>query len=320
MSAFFRVLDLLSGIAAQNNEAFRLLELSGCLELFIDHLKLEDPLELLNALVLLEILMKSVHGLQYYVSKGTAEYLIKLITTDDGMNGLITERVIQILANICRQGEEQAEILLKYPLIESLSQNIENKQLEMVLVSAVGGIGRSKVGLNALYNNKSLIESVAIVVTDPMIESKIIALSCFTEIFDNRLSKTPTEINQMNSIYNMISTEEPTTSLLMDYLKKPFYEIRKASYSLLNSVCQYPWGALYINNTPGLFELLLNRKVETDPEGFNWKFSIFQRLVGLEDSKAILGLTRYYDALQYLKNGIMYVPAQSVPVLKDEVW
>jgi len=79
-------------------------------------------------------------------------------------------------------------------------------------------------------------------------------------------------------------------------------------------------GALSIVNTPGLFELLLNRQKETYPEGFSWKFSIFQRLVDLADSKSILGLERYYDALQYLKNGIIFVQAQSVPVLKDEVW
>jgi 26S proteasome non-ATPase regulatory subunit 5 len=320
MSSFFRILDVLAEIAAQNNEAFHLLELSGCLQLFIDQLKLEDPLELLNVLILLENLMKSVSGLQYYVSTGTVDYLIKLISTDDGMDGLITERVFQLFRNICRQGEEQTVILLKYPLIEGLSKNVENKQFEMVIISTVGAIGRTQAGLNALVNNKSLIENIALVVVDSLMDTKVNALACFTEIFENRITKTPLEVNQLNSIYHMISTEEPTATLLMDYLKKPFYEIRKASYSLLFSVAQYSWGALSIVNTPGLFELLLNRQKETYPEGFSWKFSIFQRLVDLADSKSILGLERYYDALQYLKNGIIFVQAQSVPVLKDEVW
>jgi len=320
MSPFFRILDVLSEIAAQNNNAFHLLEISGCLQLFIDQLKLEDPLELLNVLILLENLMKSVSGLNYYVSTGTVDYLIKLISTDDGMDGLITERVFQLFRNICRQGEEQTVILLKYPLIEGLSKNVENKQFEMVIISTVGAIGRTQAGLNALVNNKSLIENIALVVVDSLMDTKVNALACFTEIFENRITKTPLEVNQLNSIYHMISTEEPTATLLMDYLKKPFYEIRKASYSLLFSVAQYSWGALSIVNTPGLFELLLNRQKETYPEGFSWKFSIFQRLVDLADSKSILGLERYYDALQYLKNGIIFVQAQSVPVLKDEVW
>jgi len=264
--------------------------------------------------------MRSVHGLQYFTTNGTINHLIKLVSTDDGMGGLATDRIITLLGNICRQGEDQATLLLKYPVIEAIAKSFENPQFEMVIITALGGIGRSRLGLAALSSNKALIENIAQTLNNPTTEDKVHTLAFFTEIFENRVSKTPEEIKQMNYLYNSISTEEPTSNLLMDYLKKPFFELRKASYGLIFSVCQYDWGATAIFNTPGLFELLLNRQVEIEPEGFSWKFSIFQRLVHLQDSKDILGLQRYYDALQYLKNGIIYIPTESLPVLKDEVF
>jgi len=164
-----------------------------------------------------------------------------------------------------------------------------------------------------------LIENIASHLYNPTAHTKICVLGAFTEMFEHHASPSPEELSIMQSIYNHISTDPSTSQVLMDLLKKPFYDLRKASYSLLYSICQYTWGISSIATTPGLIELLLNRQVEIEIEGFTWKFSVLQRILENKDSKTVLGLQPYFDVLQYLKSGIIYVPEKSTPIVKDEI-
>jgi len=321
MTLFFRILNVFTLIATQNPQAFTLCKELSCLQLIIDQLRLDDVVELLNSIDLIEKLSMKLHGLQYIITSGILNKLLDIVKSeDDGAGGLVAEKIIQLFGNILRQGEDSSNAVLNLPLLSVLSAKLDDSKHEISIISLLGALGRSVVGLKLLSQNLVLIENISSYLNSSVTDTNACVLGAFSEMFDKRFSFTPEEISLMELVYNNISTDPTTSQVLMEFLKKPFYVLRKASYSLLYSISQYTWGITSIATTPGLIELLLNRQAEIEIEGFTWKFSIFQRMIENKESKTILGLQLYYDVLQYVKCGIIYVPAQSVPVVKEEVF
>jgi len=319
LTYLFRLLSVFALIAAQSRETFSLCKESGCLQFLLDQLNLDDVLELLNSLDLVEKLSTKPHGLEYLISSGMANKLLNMVKVeDDEAGGLVADKIIQMFGNIFRQGEDLIQMALKLPILEVLGAKLES-QHELVVIATLGALGRTRSGLTLLSQNLPLIKSMSSYL-DSSSDSKMVVLGAFSEMFEQRVSRSTDELTLMEIIYNTISEDPPTSLVLMVLVKKPFYDIRKAAYSLIFAISRYDWGTKQIVNTPGFIELLLNRQVETEIEGFTWKFSIIERILENTNCKTLLGLQAYYDSLQYIKCGIIYVPGQSTPIVKEEVW
>lgn len=112
--------------------------------------------------------------------------------------------------------------------------------------------------------------------------------------------------NQINSIteqwFNCL-TETNDLSLIQEFCRNPFPEIKVAAMCLLRSICAYQWGKIALSQTAGLIEYLLDRNAEFDKEILHEKYNVIKSLT---ESNAFDGITTR-QIRQYVKDGIFYV-------------
>lgn len=119
-----------------------------------------------------------------------------------------------------------------------------------------------------------------------------------------------------NSSNNQISsiTEQWFTSLtgnnqltlIQEFCRNPFPEIKIAALALLRSICSYSWGQLALSNTAGFIEFLLDRNSEFDKDVLHEKFSVIKTIANSREFDE--NTTRQIQ--QYVKDGVFYVQGQ----------
>jgi len=150
-------------------------------------------------------------------------------------------------------------------------------------------------------------------------EQKIAFLKSLSEMLE-RKTTSPEESTTLMTIFDSIEAQlgDSFGSLCLTFLKKPFWELREATYIVVKGTCRYGWGIMKLLKAAGLFEFFLNRNSEIEYQGSEWKFVTLQTLVGHPKAKELLGLQMYHDCLEYLRHGIHYKPTEAATILKDE--
>uniref|UniRef100_A0A6B2LAY5 26S proteasome non-ATPase regulatory subunit 5 n=1 Tax=Arcella intermedia TaxID=1963864 RepID=A0A6B2LAY5_9EUKA len=305
-------------LSTLNQQCFNLALEDGSLEILIKRINIEDELELLNSLELVEKIAITVHGLEYLISKGILNHFISILQKDnDGAGGLVAEKLITITGNIFRQSAQLSQILLSLPIVEIYADKLEKQFHEMPVISAIGALGRHSIGQKYLQENGALLLNLSPYFDCADNDLKIILLNAVSEMFGNSLKD---ENPNIHTLYTSLSLNPPTTQIMLNFIRKPFFEVRKAAYSVLYAIAKFNWGISEIAATPGLLDFLLNRQNEPEIEGLTWRFSIFEKILENPDGKQCVGIEKYYNILEYAKRGIVFVPGQSEPIVKKEIW
>jgi len=144
-------------------------------------------------------------------------------------------------------------------------------------------------------------------------------LSALTEIFEKRATLGVEESKQLEILFNCLSKEieDDVIVYLMDLLKKPYLDLRIASYAFISGIIRYDWGIQKISSTPGFLDFLLTREKEIELEGNTWKFVIFQKLVEHPKCKDIIGSYQFLNCIEYLKRGVYWKKAESKVEVED---
>jgi len=241
------------------------------------------------------------------------------LTEEDQSGGLVKNKVIHTLGNIGRRKGEVLLKLLTLPVFETLSHLLEDGEYVSPAITALCALSMDTQGLVLLTNNLDIVKEMGFHLQDTDLDTKLAGYYAFTQIFENFQQSSHGEVGKCKIIYENMLDDPETTQFILETLKKPFFDVRKAAYAMLKAIAAFDWGIMHIIQVPGFLEHLLNRNVETVTEGFSWKYNILQCITENSNVRNILSPEQYYAILFYLKCGIIHVPAVSAPLVKEEV-
>ena len=118
--------------------------------------------------------------------------------------------------------------------------------------------------------------------------------------------------------FNLCPSKTPL-SVVMAILNKPFIDLQLASLKLIKSVSSWQWGQKNINDTPGLVELLLDRKSVSDPNGLELKFQIISLLANSSTTESVFGSPIFLKFTEYQREGVLYISGGALSVATDEL-
>lgn len=319
-----RFLALFAHIGGQNPQNFELCKSQGAYKLIFEAFNNDDVLELLNVIEVLEIVGSTPDGMAYLIEAGImGKVLENVAAEDDNAGGLFRDKIISSLTSLARKDAIQ-NTLYKAPVVTALQTcwNREENSGHEGIVTCVGAVGSSTLGLDQLFAHKEFFDAVLQQLYYPGLPTRICILSAFAEILEKRKSTTENEIDQLKTAFDHMGEEggESVPLLLLSLLKGPFWELRQAVYAVVKGLCRYKWGLEAITRTGGFFSHLLARTTESEAEGLRWKFVILETVVAFPEVKGIVGNETFYDAVEYLKKGVVFSKHEAVPILKDETF
>jgi 26S proteasome non-ATPase regulatory subunit 5 len=314
-----RILYLFAKISISSDVSFGKSRTLGSLKYILDAFDLDDVLEVLNVIEVLQIVSSTVLGLNYLIEMSVAQQLIELVgKEDDGAGGILRDKALSWILNTTRNDDTQFILLKSVNVLEAIVGYFEiGNPLDAVIV--IGSIGRTKNGLAKLCENDMTILKLILTYIHQGVESKICVLSALTEIFEKRATLGVEESKQLEILFNCLSKEieDDVIVYLMDLLKKPYLDLRIASYAFISGIIRYDWGIQKISSTPGFLDFLLTREKEIELEGNTWKFVIFQKLVEHPKCKDIIGSYQFLNCIEYLKRGVYWKKAESKVEVED---
>ncbi len=123
----------------------------------------------------------------------------------------------------------------------------------------------------------------------------------------------------LNSDWFDLCPSQTPLSVVTAILNKPFVDLQHACLKLIKSVSSWQWGQRQINDTPGLVELLLDRKSVSDPKGLELKFQIISTLADSATAESIFGSPIFLKFKEYQREGVLYITSGALSVATDEL-
>ncbi|XP_044745627.1 26S proteasome non-ATPase regulatory subunit 5 [Coccinella septempunctata] len=301
-----RVFEVFVEIAKESKTNFQCLNSSGLISCFLNDLDSNDILLRMNVIEILSQLGKTEYGFEYLESHDVISKLGSILKSDDSIDlQLCQPGILKFFGNIgnCQPNRiiEQYSYVLK-----KMFENINSSDFSLVGVSldTIGYIGSTT-------NGKCALDSMGIVENG-------------MSLISSKLGTFPTEITvrALKCIENLLSTDENNlrvqfisqkwfsalgpnamTNIILKYAKNPFFELRIAGLSVINSISNQIWGQEVIQDTPGLIEFLLDRNVETHKESKDLKYEIVKVL----SESSVLDSSTVKRLKNYVKEGAFYV-------------
>ncbi|XP_055591945.1 LOW QUALITY PROTEIN: 26S proteasome non-ATPase regulatory subunit 5 [Uranotaenia lowii] len=140
-------------------------------------------------------------------------------------------------------------------------------------------------------------------------EPKLRLLSCLQLVFSCDPATVDNQITSITQTWYGYLSEEESLNLVMDYIRNPFPDIKRAALALLKAIIGHRWGQQYLLNTGGFIEYLLDRKREADKDIILDKYEIIRLLAqsNVFDEQTQAELKRYVSEGAFFVQGITEV-------------
>jgi len=128
----------------------------------------------------------------------------------------------------------------------------------------------------------------------------------------------PQNEDLVKSIYNSACISMSTTDALFCQIQTSLRSLQHAAYSLLFALSKREWGVEAIIQCPGLPEYFMNRSLDSQKEGLQWKHLILSTIVSDDRFKNVLPRNLWHLIHQYVIQGVYHQDAQPATVVKDQ--
>ncbi|KAB0802039.1 hypothetical protein PPYR_04225 [Photinus pyralis] len=300
--------ELFVNVSVSSESSMQILDSHGLLSIILEDLDTDDILLMMNIIQLLSQLVMTKHGYAYLEVHGITSKILSKLECEDSIPLLLCEPgVLKFFGAMAYRKPEQ--ILVKYAhIIHRIFSIIEetNSTLIGVALDTLGYIGETNEGKFSLDSIENKIpETIKVIYhniqTYPT-EIKIRALNCLENLF--RICEFDSKItNLVRKWY--CSVDGNLMTLIYDFAKNPFNEIRFAAFRVLDALSSHNWGQEIFRNTPGFIEFLLDRRSENFKDCKEAKYNIIR----------VLSLSSVFDhstqtrLQEYVSEGPFYVQA-----------
>lgn len=304
-----RVYELAVKLGCQSEQVLSKVE--KVLQKAVEELDGGDILLQLNVLQILSELAVANHGMAYLENKGVFDKVMTKVDhlEEDPLSSILVPGLIKFYGNVA--AIHPNKIFDGYPKVVGLLFDCLQSEDLSILPTAydtLGGITLSSEGKQKLHYKfgaqvKKIMQHFNMVIRNLPNDLKIRLLNCLRSM----LLADPTNAdNQTSTItqtwYGYLS-EQDNLNLIMDYIKNPFPDMKRAALGLLKAIVSHRWGQTYLLNTGGFVEYLLDRKLEADKDVLLDKYEVIQVLA----SSTVFDEKTASELRSYVAEGAFYV-------------
>jgi 26S proteasome non-ATPase regulatory subunit 5 len=190
-----------------------------------------------------------------------------------------------------------------------------------VATDTVGLLSSSLQGREALIQQgieaTPVLPKLAEFVSQPKNDVRLRALRTFSQVFscDNEEGTYDVSLSIGYQWYKLANVDLVT--LVVAIIKQPFPDLHLVGLKFLLSLCQWKWGQMEMQRSPGFVEFLLDRRTETEKEGKELKYYIIRCLSESSFTERIFGSSLLLKFKDYVNEGPFYVKVETVVAFED---
>ncbi|XP_058834476.1 26S proteasome non-ATPase regulatory subunit 5 [Topomyia yanbarensis] len=302
-----RLYEVAVKLSLQSEELLNTME--KILQNAVKELDVEDVLLQLNVLQVLSELAVNNHGMAYLENNGVFDNLLRKIDKldDDPLASILIPGLMKFYGSIAAM--HPSKIYEGYPKIASLLfDSIVSDDLSVLPVAydTLGCLANTNEGKRQLHYKhgaslKKTLKHFNTIIRNLPNDLKERLLHCLQSLFS--IDTVDNQITTITQTWYNYMTEEENLNLIMDYIKNPFPDMRRAALALLKAVIGHRWGQVYMLNTGGFMEYILDRKQEVDKDVIVDKYEIIRQLA----SSTVFDAQTIFELKKYVAEGAFYV-------------
>ncbi|KXJ73008.1 hypothetical protein RP20_CCG016736 [Aedes albopictus] len=310
-----RLYEVAVRLAKQSEELLTAME--KFLQKAIKELDGEDVLLQLNVLQILSELSEGNHGMAYLENNGVFDKLMAKIKRlgDDPLGTILVPGLMKFYGGVA--AIHPAKIYDGYPkIIEMLFDCLLSDDMSILPTAydTLGCIALPSEGKRQLHYKhgaalKKALKHFSAVIRNLPNDLKIRLLGCLRSMFDVDSAAADNQISSLTQSWYDNLAEQDNLNLVMDYIKNPFPDMKRAALGLLKAIVGHRWGQTYLLNTGGFVEYLLDRKQEADKDVVLDKYEVILVLAAstVFDEQTASELKRYVLEGPFYVHGITEV-------------
>ncbi|XP_055531950.1 26S proteasome non-ATPase regulatory subunit 5-like [Wyeomyia smithii] len=283
----------------------------------VQELEGEDILLQLNVLQVLSELALSDHGMAYLENNGVFDNLMRKTNQldEDPLAAILIPGLMRCYGSIA--AIHPAKIYDGYPKIISLLFDCllsEDFSVLPVAYDTLGYIAHPSEGKRQIHYKhgallKKTLKHFHTIIRNLPNELKLRLLSCLQSLFSVDTTVIDNQITTITQTWYDYLTEQENLNLVMDYIRNPFPDMRRSALALLKAIVSHRWGQLYMLNTGGFVEYILDRKQEVDKDVILEKYEIIRQLAEstVFDQQTQAELKRYVAEGAFFVQGVTEV-------------
>eukprot|EP01135_Chromosphaera_perkinsii_P005451 Nk52_evm9s351 gene=Nk52_evmTU9s351 len=298
----FRVFEIVVQICLKSEKNFRSVNDSGnailqaLLSPFLgdkSDLVNIDVLDMVNYVELYKEMAKSEMGLSFLNGNGVLSGMVNLMKriAENPLLQMVSPSIFEVFSTILESHTADfGELNDNLDLLSLLDQFLlvgDNEVIELICLRMYGAICASESGIrsvrefdNRMSNTGSLTGKVVQYIDSGNQSFVVNLLNSLGNIFATR---EPSVASIQKTIFVEIPCQRKqnmsTMSFLLKRLHMPFDEERFAILAMMKQLAAHTWAIELFFKCPGLMEYLLNRTMDTSPQGLNLKYQLNKELL-----------------------------------------
>ncbi|XP_062561042.1 26S proteasome non-ATPase regulatory subunit 5 [Armigeres subalbatus] len=304
-----RLYELIVRLAKQSEQ------LLAAVERFLQKAILEldgnDVLLQLNILQILSELSEANHGMVYLENSGVFDKLMSKIDRleEDPLGTILIPGLMKFYGGVAAL--HPAKVYESFPkIIALLFECLTSEDLSILPTAydTLGCIAYPCEGKRQLHYKhgaalKKTLHHISTVVRNLPNDLKMRLLNCLQLMFANDSTMADNQISSILQSWYDNLTEQDNLNFVMDYIRNPFPDMKRAALGLLKAIVGHRWGQTYLLNTGGFVEYLLDRKQEADKDVVLDKYEVIRML----SMSSVFDEQTASDFRRYVSEGAFYV-------------
>ncbi|XP_055628532.1 26S proteasome non-ATPase regulatory subunit 5 [Toxorhynchites rutilus septentrionalis] len=271
----------------------------------------DDILLQLNVLQVLSELSTKSHGMAYLENNGVLDKVMKKTESleQNPLASLLIPGFMRFYGSIA--ASQPVKIYDCYPkVIGMLFDCLLSEDLTILPTAydTLGCIAFSSEGKRQIHYKygallKKTLKHFNAVIKNLPNDLKLRLLSCLQVLFSVESSTADNQISTITQTWYCDFAEEENLNLVMDFIRNPFPDMKRAALALLKAIITHRWGQVYLLNTGGFIEYLLARQQEADKDVILDKYEIIRQLA----SSTVFSGQIMSDLKKYVSEGAFYL-------------
>ncbi|CAG0899170.1 unnamed protein product [Darwinula stevensoni] len=310
-SVRYRVYEVVVKASSISQEALDGFVERNFLPRLIDEVQKQDILVQLNAIEMLTELALTPHGLHYLEDRNVLKDLEKILNTSDGdpLRSFLVPGAVKFFGNVARLKPEK--ILDHYPqFIANINSFVRSDDLGLkhVAVDTFGFVGSTLKGKLALQriDMKQLLQDLSHLAEEASTETRTRAMNTIASLLSLNVENSNNELENLTESWFRHLSKDPM-QFCLSLCKQPFTDIRTAALKILQVIASQHWGQVYIKNTPGCLEYILDRCTEHEKAGKEGKYEVVSSIVSSPTALTVFGTEMLLPLRKYEREGPFFV-------------
>lgn len=310
-----RVFDVLVEISSSSGETLKYLENEGLLDRLITFLRTDDILAMLALVEVCSKMAITPHGQDFLERHGIIKFLAgELVSFEDNpLSSLTYPGLSRFFGKL---GQFHPSIFVDYSevlqcafnAIDSDNLNIFIPSLELIAMVAYSPEGKVVLQKHDEKYMRHVMGKLFTAMTKLPSEWRVRGLHALANIIHVETEYITPELTRLNEAwFNQLGSSALGFLIQMAY--QPFSDIKAAALLVILNMANQKWGQYKIAEFPGMLDFLLDRRTESEAEGFQMKYDILKSIVDSKTGECGFDSREYQSIVEYVRQGPFYAPS-----------